>query len=263
MGSAMLKGWLERGINVDVVSRSPTSDKRAISQGAEIVKADSIIKTPDKWDAIIYAVKPKDAKNTIQQYRWLSANTIHISVMAGITINFIENLLGGASFTRIVVRTMPNTPCLIGKGVMVSFGNSQLEESNRLAVDGLMSVCGESLWVENEDLMDLVTAISGSGPAYIFYYIEEMIRIGVELGLDPKLSHDLALGVVSGAAEMAKVMDEKGQNVQALRENVTSKGGTTEAALEELTKPDGLGQILKKAVVKARDRASEIGKGQK
>ncbi|MEM1318441.1 MAG: pyrroline-5-carboxylate reductase, partial [Pseudomonadota bacterium] len=156
-----------------------------------------------------------------------------------------------------VVRVMPNTPALVGRGMSVCFANEHVSEQQRHAIDGLMAAVGEVAWIDHESQMDAVTGVSGSGPAYVFHLAEALAAAGVEAGLDAKLADQLARATVSGAGEL---MRQSSDDPATLRRNVTSPNGTTQAALEVLMGDGGFPDVLPRAVKAAADRSRELAK---
>ena len=175
-----------------------------------------------------------------------------ISIAAGIKTDTIAAQLGDIA----IVRVMPNTPALIGEGASALFANQKAESVLEKAVS-IFSAVGKAVVVESEDLIDAVTAVSGSGPAYYFLLIEEMIKAGIELGLTEDVAKDMVLQTAKGAALLAVEADSKGQSPGQLRQNVTSPGGTTEAALKVLAEAK-FGDLITKAIEKARDRSRQL-----
>jgi pyrroline-5-carboxylate reductase len=175
-----------------------------------------------------------------------------VSIMAGTTIASIEAICGGA-----VVRAMPNTPAAIGRGITVAVAARNVSAAQRAVADALLRAIGSVEWVDDEKLMDAVTAVSGSGPAYIFLLAEELARAGVEAGLPEGLATRLARETVAGSGEL---LHRSELASATLRQNVTSPGGTTAAALEVLMGPDGLQSLLTRAVAAATRRSKELAK---
>jgi pyrroline-5-carboxylate reductase len=175
-----------------------------------------------------------------------------VSIMAGTTIASIDAVCGG-----MVVRAMPNTPAAIGRGITVAVAASRVSSAQRATADALLRGTGSVEWISDESLMDAVTAVSGSGPAYIFLLAEELARAGVEAGLPPELATRLARETVSGSGEL---LHRSELSSATLRQNVTSPGGTTAAALEVLMAKDGLQPLLTRAVAAATRRSKELAK---
>jgi pyrroline-5-carboxylate reductase len=179
-------------------------------------------------------------------------STLVVSIMAGTTIASIASVCGGS-----VVRAMPNTPAAIGRGITVAVAANNVSASQRAVADALLRATGSVEWVEDERLMDAVTAVSGSGPAYIFLLAEELARAGVEAGLPQELATKLARETVAGSGEL---LHRSELASATLRQNVTSPGGTTAAALEVLMGPDGMASLLTRAVAAATRRSKELAK---
>jgi pyrroline-5-carboxylate reductase len=175
-----------------------------------------------------------------------------VSIMAGRTIDFLEKSLPpGAA----IVRAMPNTPAAIGRGISVAFGNTRVSTRQRKQASDLLAAIGKVEWIGDEALMDAVTALSGSGPAYLFLLAEAMANAGIAAGLPPALATRLARETVAGSAEL---MHRSELDAATLRENVTSPGGTTAAALDVLTGPGGFGHLLAQAIMAATRRSREL-----
>ena len=260
MGFAFLSCWREEGWAVDVVEVNEGRRGIALGLGACVYEDVETLRASGRTgdvEMVVYCVRPQVSEDVVCGYNFLGEDVIHVSVMAGVGLERLASFLGG---DRKWVRMMPNTPVLVGKGMMVSMGNEELSAGDREKIDGWYGGCGRNEWIEDEGLMNVVTALSGSGPAYVFYYIELMGLLGESLGLDSELSEELALRVVEGAAEMVKVSRAQGVDVGSLKEGVISRGGTTEAAFRYLDGEGvGLREVLEQAVTAARDRAEEIG----
>ena len=200
---------------------------------------------------VVWAVKPQVFKEAALLTAPFVANALHLSVAAGITSNSIAQWL----HTERVVRAMPNTPALVGLGQTGLYARSAVSPAEKAAITDMMGLMGQSLWVDTEDLLDAVTALSGSGPAYVFYFLEAMVDAGVQMGLNPAQAHQLAVGTFVGASELARSSSE---TPAVLRERVTSKGGTTFAALSVMQE-QGLHAILLQAMQAAQERAKNLG----
>ena len=200
---------------------------------------------------VVWAIKPQLFQAVAQPLKDLFPQALHLSVAAGIRSDSITQWLG----TERVVRAMPNTPALVGLGQTGLYARGAVSAEQRQQVEALLQAVGQSIWVSSEDLLDVVTAVSGSGPAYVFYVIEAMVAAGVRMGLTPAQAHQLAVGTMVGAAELARASSEA---PAVLRERVTSKGGTTHAAISSM-QADGLPALFEKAMVAARDRAVSLG----
>jgi pyrroline-5-carboxylate reductase len=254
MGGAMLSGWLARGLDarrVGVIEPHPSDE---IS--AQLTKGIRLNPTPKQIGAVavlVVALKPqtfREAGAMLKQFA--GPSTLVVSIMAGTTIAVISEVCGGS-----VVRAMPNTPAAIGRGITVAVAASNVSASQRAVADALLRATGSVEWVDDENLMDAVTAVSGSGPAYIFLLAEELARAGVEAGLPPELATRLARETVAGSGEL---LHRSELSSATLRQNVTSPGGTTAAALEVLMGPDGMQTLLTRAVAAATRRSKELAK---
>lgn len=200
---------------------------------------------------VVWAVKPQVFKEAALQTQAHVSKALHLSVAAGISSDSIAAWL----HTERVVRAMPNTPALVGLGQTGLFARSAVNMDEKQAISGMLGLVGASLWVEEEALLDAVTAVSGSGPAYVFYFLEAMVDAGVNMGLTPEQAHQLAVGTMRGAAALASSSSD---SPAVLREKVTSKGGTTYAALTVMKDKD-LHGIVVQAMHAARDRAESLG----
>ena len=184
--------------------------------------------------------------------RWARPQTLFLSIVAGKTIGGIARHLGGEA---AIIRCMPNTPAAIGRAITVACPNPCVATAQRALCEALLAAIGESAWVEDEALMDAVTAVSGSGPAYVFLLIEALAAAGARAGLPADLALRLARETVAGAGELARLSSEAPAR---LRENVTSPGGTTRAALDVLMAEPGLSELLDRAVAAATARSREL-----
>ena len=200
---------------------------------------------------VVWAVKPQTFKDAAAQARTLTADALHLSVAAGIRSDSLAQWLG----SERIVRTMPNTPALVGKGMSALYARPAVTAAERQSVEAIMASTGEFLWVESEKQLDAVTALSGSGPAYVFYFLEAMTRAGVGMGLSEQQAHQLAVGTFVGASELARRSDEP---PAVLRQRVTSKGGTTYAALQSM-EAAGVAASFEAAMRAAEHRAHELG----
>ena len=200
---------------------------------------------------VVWAIKPQVFREAALQARLLTSEALHLSVAAGIRSSSIAQWLG----SERIVRAMPNTPALIGKGISGLFARKAVDAAERQRIEQLMAPTGETLWVEQEHDLDAVTALSGSGPAYVFYVLEAMTRAGVDMGLSEAQAHRLAVATFAGAAELARRSDDP---PEVLRQRVTSKGGTTHAAIETLERAGVAGHFVH-AMEAAQLRARELG----
>ena len=252
MGGAMLTGWLAGGLDasrVAVVEPSPSDEIKALAAGGvRLNPAEKSIA-----DALVMAVKPQSFREAGPMLKpSIGASTLVVSIMAGTKIAALEEVCGG-----MVVRAMPNTPAAIGRGITVAVPAKNVSAAQRTMADALLRATGSVEWVEDEKLMDAVTAVSGSGPAYVFLLAEELARAGVEAGLPAELATKLARETVAGSGELLHRSDLP---AATLRQNVTSPGGTTAAALEVLMGHDGLQQLMIRAIAAATKRSIELAK---
>jgi pyrroline-5-carboxylate reductase len=254
MGGAMLSGWLAQGLDarmVGVIEPYPSDEISALA-----AKGVRFNPTPQQIGAVatlVVALKPQMFREAgADLKRYAGSSTLVVSIMAGTTIASIEEICGGS-----VVRAMPNTPAAIGRGITVAVAANNVSPSQRAVADALLRATGSIEWVDDENLMDAVTAVSGSGPAYIFLLAEELARAGVEAGLPSDLATRLARETVAGSGEL---LHRSELPSATLRQNVTSPGGTTAAALEVLMGPDGMQSLLTRAVAAATKRSRELAK---
>jgi pyrroline-5-carboxylate reductase len=254
MGGAMLSGWLAQGLDANhlsVIEPQPSDDIRALT-------ARGIRLNPPPADigaaaTLVVALKPQMFREAGVMLKSVAGPaTLVVSIMAGTTIASIEAVCGG-----MVVRAMPNTPAAIGRGITVAVAASDVSPAQRAIADALLRATGSVEWTSDESLMDAVTAVSGSGPAYVFLLAEELARAGVEAGLPAELATRLARETVAGSGEL---LHRSELSSATLRQNVTSPGGTTAAALEVLMAKDGLQPLLTRAVAAATRRSKELAK---
>jgi pyrroline-5-carboxylate reductase len=253
----MLQGWIARGdMEFHVVEPADALRTRAQQTGASVWTAADELPADLEPELIFLAVKPQVMGEVAPHYqRFAGGPATFVSVAAGVTIATLSALLPGAT---PIIRCMPNTPASIGRGMMVSTANDLVsDDAKRLATE-LLAASGETAWIGDEALMDAVTAISGSGPAYVFHFIECLTAAGVHLGLPHDLAGQLALQTIAGAGALAARSDTP---PATLREQVTSPGGTTAAALGVLMGDQALEKLMIEAAVAARDRGVELGKG--
>jgi pyrroline-5-carboxylate reductase len=254
MGTAMLRGWLADSAVSRFYVVEPEGMPHGLAPASEIEWHTTADTLPLELvpDAVVLAVKPQIIDAVLPPYRrWASPETLFVSIVAGKTLAGLDRHLGPAA----VIRTMPNTPAAIGRAITVACANPRVTHEQRRLCDRLLAAIGESAWVEDEALIDAVTAVSGSGPAYVFLLIEALARAGEAEGLPPALALRLARSTVAGSGELARVATE---SPARLRENVTSPGGTTRAALDVLTAPDGLEPLIARAVAAAAARSRAL-----
>ncbi len=254
MGGAMLKGWLAGGMpakNITVIDPNPSDQMVQTLQEAGVrhfVSAEGA----KPANVLLVAVKPQMMGKVLPMLTSLvDETTVAVSVAAGTTIETLASSLGYPA----AVRAMPNTPSLVERGMTVACPNSQVTCKQRQQVDGLLKAIGRVEWVDDEALIDAVTAVSGSGPAYIFHLAECMAAAGVKAGLPQELAMILARETVSGAGELLRQSDDV---PQTLRENVTSPGGTTAAALNVLMRDGQMAEMFVEAIEAAKSRSIEL-----
>jgi pyrroline-5-carboxylate reductase len=252
MGGALLAGWRERRVAENFVVVEPAMAANAASPSVAVHAAPATLPPELAPAAIVFAVKPQALAEIAPTYRGFAGRAPFLSIAAGKTLAFFARALGPEA---AVVRAMPNTPAAIGRGIAVACANRAVDEASRALCDRLLAAVGEVAWVEDEGLLDAVTAVSGSGPAYVFLLIECLAKAGVEAGLPEALALQLARATVAGSGELAR---QSSESAATLREAVTSPGGTTRAALDVLMAKDGLEPLLVKAVAAATLRSREL-----
>lgn len=255
MGGAMLGGWLERDVDAAAVTVVEPQGGDAIRDrhGVAVVADAAALAADYAPDVVTFAVKPQGMDGIVPAYRrFVRPGTVFLSIAAGRTIASFARHLGERA---AIVRSMPNTPAAVGRGITVACPNRAVSPAQKKACHGLLEAVGEVAWIADEALLDAVTAVSGSGPAYVFLLIECMAQAGVAAGLAPDLAERLARATVIGSGELAR---QSAEPASTLRENVTSPGGTTEAALEVLMGTDGLRDLMTRAVAAATRRSRDL-----
>lgn len=256
MGFAMLKGWLASETvqprNITVIEPYEPLRNRAAETGV-IVQATAENHPLNPADLVVIAVKPQVIRDVLPLYRQLAPQSTFLSIAAGAAISTFADILGAST---PIIRCMPNTPAAIGKGMMVIHANAHVSPNIMEFTKALLSANGEVAIVDDESLMDAVTAVSGSGPAYLFHFIECLAAAAVKAGLPEPTAKLLAMQTVYGAACLAKGSEDEPAR---LREQVTSPNGTTAAALNVLMGDNRLAQLLDEAVDAARRRSIELG----
>jgi len=258
MGGALLKGWFAKGLNpVDVMVVEPAGRDMvdaAADHPALVVLSDATDVPSDFTpDVVVFAVKPQTAAEVIPAYkRMAESGTVFLSIVAGLPSEKLQSMLGE---NVAVVRAMPNTPASIGQGISVLYASPYAGPSQKRVCKVLMAAVGHTAWVEDEVLMDAVTAVSGSGPAYVFLLVELMANAGIREGLPRDLAALLARATVAGAGSL---LDADDSPALTLRENVTSPGGTTAAALEVLMSDEGLPNLMNRAIAAAAKRSKDL-----
>jgi pyrroline-5-carboxylate reductase len=253
MGGALLQGWMALGLSpakVVVFEPQPSPDIAALTERG--LRLNPPHDSVGEIAAAVFAVKPQIAPEVLASLApFVAGTTVVLSIMAGRTLRFLADNLPRAA----LVRAMPNTPAAIGRGITVAVANPRVSPEQRALVDALLSAVGAVEWVTDEALMDAVTALSGSGPAYVFLLAEAMARAGAAAGVPPRLAATLARATVSGAGEL---LNRSPLDAASLRQNVTSPGGTTAAALEVLMAEDGLERLMTAAIAAATKRSRDL-----
>jgi pyrroline-5-carboxylate reductase len=258
MGGALLGGWIAAGrfSSIHVVEPAPAERLKTLADGRAVVLhahfEEAATLAPQ---AVVLALKPQVLKteSTLLQ-RLGRMGALVISIAAGVTTTFLGAGLG--SRARLV-RAMPNTPGAIGRGITALYGDTAVSPADRVLAESLMAPLGETLWIADEALMDAVTAVSGSGPAYVFLFAEALAEAGRAEGLDEAAAAKLARATIAGAGAL---LAADSRAAAELRREVTSPGGTTEAALKVLMAADGLRPLIRRAIAAATERGKELGK---
>jgi pyrroline-5-carboxylate reductase len=253
MASAILGGLIRKGVpasSFEVVEPFEETRTRLANEFgiAALPEAGPAL---TRCELLVWAVKPQMFAEAARPVRAHAAKALHLSVAAGIPSDSIARWLD----TERIVRAMPNTPALIGQGVTALFARAAVAGTDRAQVEQVLAPTGDLLWVEAESDLDAVTAMSGSGPAYVFYFIEAMTEAGIDMGLTPAQAHRLAIGTFSGASALARGSSEA---PSVLRQRVTSKGGTTHAAITSMEAAQVKAKF-KEAMRAAQARAKELG----
>jgi pyrroline-5-carboxylate reductase len=256
MAEALIKGIVASGIYVP--ENVLVSDIRAerlgyLADKYGVITAESNSELAAKVDTVVFSVKPQKMSEVLEDLKGaIDPKTLIVSIAAGIKVADIAAVTGETA----IIRVMPNTPALIGEGASALFANERAKPLLEKVLKIFSSV-GRAVVVENEDLIDSVTAVSGSGPAYFFLLMEEMIKAGIELGLSESVAKDLVLQTAKGAGLLAVEGDKSGESPAELRRKVTSPGGTTEAAIKVFI--DGrIGELVSAAITRACDRGREL-----
>lgn len=251
MGSAMLQGWLNSGLAPAAVTViEPNPSPWLVGTGVNVTNA-----VPVSPAVVVVAVKPQMVAEALPVlFAMGGGGTVFLSIAAGTTLSTYEAMLGDAT---PIIRAMPNTPAAVGRGITALIGNQAVSSHILDLAERLLSVVGQTVRLDREEDMDAVTAVSGSGPAYVFHLIESLAEAGAAEGLAPELAMQLAKATVAGAGALAEASDE---DPTQLRINVTSPAGTTAAALEVLmNETDGFPRLLRRAVSAAAARSRELG----
>jgi pyrroline-5-carboxylate reductase len=255
MASAIVGGLIRQGHPAGAIQIvEPWDEQRAkLGQqfaGVTVLPAAGPALRPS--ELVVWAVKPQTFKEAATTSQSHLAGALHLSVAAGIT----SESMAGWLQTQRIVRAMPNTPALVGLGMTGLFARAGASDADRALVESVVKTTGELVWVASEEQLDAVTALSGSGPAYVFYFLEAMRDAGARMGLPPEVALQLAVGTFVGASTLAQRSEDP---PQTLRERVTSKGGTTYAALTSM-QASGVKEAFEKAMLAAQQRAAELGR---
>ena len=254
MAAALIGGLIGKGhapAGIRVVELQPEARARLVAQFG-VTCVDSVTAVAPLGEAVVLAVKPQQMRAAAQALKPLLARELVITIAAGIRTVDLSRWLGGYA---TLVRCMPNTPALIGAGISGLYASAAVATAQRALVDSILGAVGATLWVSEENQLDPVTAISGSGPAYVFYFIEALQQAAQEMGFSAEEARKLAVQTFVGTAKLAAQSPE---NVAVLRERVTSKGGTTERALASMD-ADRVKSLIVRALHAANQRAHELG----
>ncbi|MGH6947527.1 MAG: pyrroline-5-carboxylate reductase [Kiloniellales bacterium] len=256
MGGALLEGWQARGLAASdamVVEPMAPAHEALAGRGIAAVAAADELPGGFRPRVVVLAIKPQQLDATIGSYRrFVDPQTAFLSIIAGKKLAGFAAALGDEA---AVVRAMPNTPAAVGRGISVLVANARVSDRQRADCSALLAAVGETAWVEDEGLLDPVTAVSGGGPAYVFLLAECLETAGIEAGLPAGLAARLARATVAGSGELLRQARE---SPAKLRENVSSPGGTTLEALKVLRAPDGLEGLMIRAVAEATRRSREL-----
>ncbi len=252
MGGALLAGWREQGLSRAFIV-DPSSAAQSLA-GTDVSVLEDVALLPSDFspEAVILAVKPQMAAAVLPGYARFANTAVFISIMAGKTVQGVAEMLGG---TPAVVRAMPNTPAAMRQGITVAFAGSGVSGRQQDLSERLLSAVGKVAWVQQEPMLDAVTAISGGGPAYVFLLTELLEQAGLDQGLPSELAKIMARQIVIGSAALLAASSE---TPEALRIAVTSPGGTTAEALKLLRADDALPKIFKAAIQAATERSREL-----
>jgi pyrroline-5-carboxylate reductase len=250
MGGAMLDGWLSRGLAAaDAIVAEPVEALRPKTVRG-VTSSSEVKETPE---IVVLAVKPQSMDAVLPDLkRFAEAGAVFLSIAAGKTLTYFAGNLGAGAK---VVRSMPNTPAAVRQGITVACASPGVSAAEKKRCQELLEAVGQALWVEDESLLDPVTALSGSGPAYVFLLVEAMAAAGAKLGLTPDMAMQLARATVAGSGELLRQSSEPASQ---LRVNVTSPGGTTAEALKVLMATDGIQPVFDKALAAASRRSKEL-----
>jgi pyrroline-5-carboxylate reductase len=254
MGGALLKGWMRRGIGpLLVIEPKPSPWLRKLANSGSIALHEAPAEVSRRARACIVALKPQVLATEATAFREIAqSGTLMISIAVGINTRAMRKAWGR---NARIVRAMPNTPGAIGRGISALYAPANINPADRRLAQNLLAALGETLWVDRESLIDSVTAVSGSGPAYVFLLVEVLAEAARAQGIPQSAADKLARATVAGAGALLEADD---RDAADLRKDVTSPGGTTEAALRVLLAADGLRPLIARAVRAARQRAEEL-----
>ncbi len=253
MATAIIGGLLRQGrAPSSILVIDPVAEQRQrLTETLGVQTAEGPQANLQQAQTVVWAVKPQQFKDAAQSYAALTGQALHYSVMAGLRTDDIARLLG----TPRVVRAMPNTPALVGQGMTGLFARPEVSAAERQQIERMVEPTGQAMWVKQEADLDAVTALSGSGPAYVFYFVESMMQAAQDMGLTAEQGRVLALATFGGATTLAS---QSSESPAVLRERVTSKGGTTYAALTSM-EASGVKAAFVQAMRAAQQRANELG----
>ena len=258
MASAIMGGLIRQGVpasNITVIEPFEAA-RTALKNNLGIEALAAADESLQSAQLVVWAVKPQSFKEAAAPVAAYTRNALHLSVAAGITTDSIANWIG----TQRIVRAMPNTPALVGKGMTGLFARPEVSAEGKALIEAVIGSTGEFTWVDKEEHLDAVTALSGSGPAYVFLFLEAMTQAGVNMGLTAEQSYQLAVATFAGGAELAARSTE---SAATLRERVTSKGGTTYAAITHMQAqklPEHFMEAMRQAQIRAQELAAEFGR---
>ena len=251
MAQALIGGLLDSGApakQIVVSDPSPEVQETLKQMGVRVLEPADLV---DEADSVVLAVKPQLFDKVLPSLGELLSDQLVISIAAGVSTDTISQLLGG--YTNLI-RCMPNTPALVGEGACGLYAASGVTEEAKQQAQGLFEASGVAIWVDKEEQLHAVTAVSGSAPAYFFMFVEHMVKAATELGLDPADAHKLAVQTALGSARM---MSQSDKTPEELRNNVTSAGGTTHAAIQSMQKA-GVGELIEQGMKACVDRSIEM-----
>jgi pyrroline-5-carboxylate reductase len=256
MGGAMLEGWLGRGLppkGVIIIEPNAEIGDALQSRGLRHFTTPASLPASFRPAVVLLAVKPQMMDAAVTGIaRYAKPGTLFLSIAAGKTLGYFSRQFGGGA---AVIRAMPNTPAAVGRGITVAVANPQVTPAHRAIADALLAAVGEVAWVDEESLIDVVTAVSGGGPAYVFLLMEVLAQAGIAAGLPRDLAERLARRTVEGAGELSR---RSGESPAVLRKHVTSPAGTTLEALKILMADEGLQPLFTRAIAAATRRSREL-----